>query len=164
MKLSSSDRSTLNASPAASDSSPVPPRQHYRTALAPATVWFKPRASSKFIAELQAQPTAVAPLNLVAGESVAVQVPTSPQASAIVWEFGTVHGDVGFGLSFLKSGASHADLEQLLPVMRRDCSEDLLLGSHQYQEAGTYILDFVNSHSTIPKLVYYRVFYQTASS
>lgn len=157
-------------------SNPAPShhQQQHHTVLAPATVWFKPKATGKFISEMQAQPAAVVPLSLAAAESVAVQVPTSQQASAIVWEFGTLHGDIGFGLSFQRQEVegrgrgqgelnNHGDLEQLLPVMQRDCSEDLLLGSHQYQEGGIYTLDFVNSHSTVPKVVYYRVFYQTSS-
>ena len=94
-----------------------------------------------------------------------MQVRTSPQAAVIVWQFGTLGGQIGFGLSFQRQegGKDQMDSEQLLPVMERNCSEDLLLGSHQYQEAGTYTLHFVNLHSTSPRVVYYRVFYQNTS-
>ena len=153
--------------------SPSPPQPGYspsppQHALAPAALWFKPKATRKFIAELQSNPATVVPLHLVAGESVAVQVPTSPQASAIVWEFGTQQGDIGFGLTFQRRESTkfitdNRNLEELLPVMKRECSEDLLLGSHQYQDEGVYTLNFVNSHPSAPRVVHYRVFYQTSS-
>lgn len=126
-------------------------------ALAPAALWCNPKAARHFIAQLGGQEPSTAPLTLAPGETVAVQVPTSPQASALFWEFVTESGDVGFGLSF----QGGQQLHQLLPVTVRDCSEDLVLGSHQYQDKGTYILEFANSHSAIPKVVHYRVFYQT---
>lgn len=88
----------------------------------------------------------------------------------------TEHGDIGFGLSFQRSEgrdsgdvtgskrSKQRDFEQLLPVTLKDCSEDLVLGRHQYQDEGLYTLDFVNSHSSAPKVVYYRVFYQNSVS
>ena len=89
---------------------------------------------------------------------MAVQVPTSPQATALFWEFVTESGDVGFGLSFQRG----KQLDRLLPITVRDCSQDLVMGSHQYQDQGVYVLEFANSHSTLPKVVHYRVFYQTS--
>lgn len=148
-----------------------------RAALAPAALWCSPNAARNFIRQLQsspAGPATSAPLTVAPGETVSVQVPTSTQASAIFWEFATEGGGIGFGLGFqwsesLGKGEGpdsniHRHSEQLLPVTMRDCWEDLVLGSHQYQDTGTYTLEFVNSHSTLPKTVYYKVFYQTITS
>lgn len=100
------------------------------------------------------------PLDLAPGERVSVQVPTSQHASAIIWEFATEQGDIGFGLNFQRNVSVQVAVEQLLPVTPRDCAVDLLQGKHQYQDQGVYLLEFVNTHSTRPKIVYYRVFYQ----
>ena len=148
-----------------------------RAALAPAALWCSPNAARNFIRQLQvapADPATSAPLTVAPRETVSVQVPTSTHASAIFWEFATEGGGIGFGLGFqwsemqgLGEGQDsklHRRSEQLLPVTMRDCWEDLVLGSHQYQEEGTYTLDFVNSHSTLPKTVYYKVFYQNTTS
>ena len=133
------------------------------TALAPAALWCSPKTARNFIAELLASlgPGSSGPLTLAPGETVSVQVPTSPQASAIFWEFATEHGDVGFGLGFENS--EHRYSEQLLPATVRSCHEDLVLGSHQYQDQGVYTLTFINTHATLPVTVYYKVFYQTSS-
>ena len=132
-------------------------------ALAPASLWCNPKAARHFVAQLSSvvngQGESTTPLTLAPRESVAVQVPTSPQANAVFWEFVTESGDIGFGLRFQRG----KQLNHLLPVTVRDCSQDLILGSHQYQDEGIYTLEFVNSHSTIPKVVHYRVFYQTSS-
>lgn len=152
---------------------PPPPQ----AALAPAALWCSPNAARNFIRQLQvalSDPSISAPLTVAPGETVSVQVPTSAHASAIFWEFATEGGGIGFGLSFQRSRKQgqeegqdsklHRLSEQLLPVTLRDCWEDLVLGNHQYQEEGTYTLDFVNSHSTLPKTVYYKVFYQNTTS
>ncbi len=98
---------------------------------------------------------------------MSIQVPTSTEASAIFWEFVTAGGDIGFGLNFRRSDreAGHeCPVDELLPVVRRDCSEDLVLGSHTYQTQGTYFLVFDNSLSPGgPKVVYYKVFYQKSA-
>ena len=93
-----------------------------------------------------------------------VQVPTSLQSSAIIWEFATEKGSVGFGLKFERSGEDQALVYQLLPVTPRECATDLMLGKHQYQEQGTYLLEFINIHSTCSTIVYYRVFYQNKTA
>lgn len=140
---------------------PEPQSVPHTTALAPAALWCNPKAARHFIAQVGSpgtQGAGTAPLTLAPGESVAVQVPTSPHATALFWEFVTESGDVGFGLSFQRG----KKLDGLLPVTVRDCSQDLVLGRHQYQEQGIYILEFSNSHSTLRKTVHYRVFYQTS--
>ena len=139
------------------------------SALAPASLWCSPKSARNFIAQLQSSAASDlgrgggGPLTLAPGETASVQVPTSTQASAIFWEFVTEQGEVGFGLSFQKQGLEDS-IEQLLPVTRRDCSKDLVLGSHQYKDQGTYFLDFDNSHSITPSVVYYKVFYQNKVS
>ena len=74
---------------------------------------------------------------------------------------------MGFGLRFQRKSEADDDsgrewpVDELLPVVRRNCSEDLILGSHQYQSAGTYFLQFDNLHSVQSSaVVYYKVFYQ----
>jgi len=136
-----------------------------KSVLAPAALWCTPKAARHFINQLNGSPEHR--LTVSPGESVTIQVPTSPQASAIFWEFVTEKGDIGFGLRYQRSaGGSEAyPIDELLPVTKRDCSEDLILGSHQYMNQGTYMLQFTNSHcSTSGKIVYYKVFYQTNTS
>lgn len=139
----------------------LPHSQPRYSALAPAALWCSPKSAREFVTKMQTSTSSSANrLNLAPGERVLVQVPTSPQASAIIWEFATEQGDVGFGLNFQRCGEVQKAVQQLLPVTPRDCGVDLVLGKHQYQEQGTYLLEFVNTHSTRPKIVYYRVFYQ----
>ena len=132
------------------------------TALAPVSMWCSPRAARPFINEVKKSPHST--LTLAPGETVMVRVQTSAEASAIFWEFVTETGDVGFGVNFQQSSDEDRECpsRELLPVVRRDCSEDLVLGSHQYQVPGTYYLHFDNSHSTdTATVVYYKVFYQS---
>lgn len=130
-----------------------------KSVLAPAALWCSPKAARQFI--FQVKDSVDSQLVINSGESVVIQVPTSTDASAIFWEFVTESGDIGFGLGFQRSSSQECPVEVLLPVVRRDCSEDLVLGSHQYQSQGTYFLHFDNSHShQSPKVVYYKVFYQ----
>ena len=133
-----------------------------KSVLAPAALWCKPKAARPFIDQVKKESTD-SQLVINPGETVAIQVPTSTDASAIFWQFVTESSDIGFGLGFQRR--DHVcPVEELLPVVRRDCSEDLVLGSHQYQSQGTYFLRFDNSHSLqSPKAVYYKVFYQKAT-
>lgn len=139
-------------------------RSDSKSVLAPAALWCTPKAAQRFIDQVKESPDYH--LVIGAGESVVVQVPTTAEASAIFWEFVTASGDVGFGLRFqrkseVEDSGREWPVEELLPVVRRNCSEDLILGSHQYQSAGTYFLQFDNSHSVQSSaVVYYKVFYQ----
>jgi acyl-CoA-binding protein len=142
----------------------TPPKVH-RSPLAPAALWCSPKSARQFIA--QSAGSSQYQLTINPGETVTVQVPTSPGATAIFWEFVTTSGDIGFGLSFQRTSEDGVTfpVESLLPIIKRDCSEDLVLGSHQYQLSGTYFLHFDNSHCpTVSKFVYYKVFYQRSSS
>lgn len=137
----------------------------FRSPLAPAALWCSPKSARQFIA--QSTGSSQYQLTINPGETVTVQVPTSPGATAIFWEFVTTSGDIGFGLSFQRSSDEETTypVEPLLPIVKRDCSEDLVLGSHQYQLTGTYFLHFDNSHCpTSSKFVYYKVFYQRSTS
>ena len=147
---------------------PARPPTVVKSPLAPAALWCSPKSARQFIAQSGASSSQYQ-LVVNPGETVTVQVPTSPGATAIFWEFVTTSGDIGFGLSFQRTDDPRDDsltfpVESLLPIVRRDCSEDLVLGSHQYQLTGTYFLHFDNSHcTTASKFVYYKVFYQKST-
>ena len=148
--------------------------QVLHAALAPAALWCSPKSASSFIMEASScsgggvsSPALLLPL--APAENVSLQVPTSPQATAIFWEFATECNDIGFGLSFEEwsskeqSPSPMKHQEQLLPLTVRGYCEDLVLGSHQYQHQGTYTLTFINTNPTLPRTVYYKVFYQTTT-
>ena len=141
------------------------PTKNLKSALAPAALWCSPKAARQFIS--QSGPSSQYQLTVNPGETVTVQVPTSPGATAIFWEFVTTNGDIGFGLSFQRASEDPSltyPVEPLLPIVKRDCSEDLVLGSHQYQLSGTYFLHFDNAHCLYSsKVVYYKVFYQKST-
>uniref|UniRef100_A0A3B3RS44 Acyl-CoA binding domain containing 3 n=1 Tax=Paramormyrops kingsleyae TaxID=1676925 RepID=A0A3B3RS44_9TELE len=51
-------------------------------------------------------------------------------------------------------------VDEIVPVYRRDCHEEVYAGSHQYPGRGIYLLKFDNSYSLWrSKSVYYRVYY-----
>ncbi|XP_026146644.1 Golgi resident protein GCP60 isoform X1 [Carassius auratus] len=51
-------------------------------------------------------------------------------------------------------------VDEIVPVYRRDCHEEVYAGSHQYPGRGIYLLKFDNSYSLWrSKTVYYRVYY-----
>lgn len=51
-------------------------------------------------------------------------------------------------------------MDEIVPVYRRDCHEEVYAGSHQYPGRGVYLLKFDNSYSLWrSKSVYYRVYY-----
>ncbi|KAJ8399472.1 hypothetical protein AAFF_G00411840 [Aldrovandia affinis] len=51
-------------------------------------------------------------------------------------------------------------VDEIVPVYRRDCHEEVYAGSHQYPGQGIYLLKFDNSYSLWrSKSVYYRVYY-----
>ncbi|CAD6193703.1 unnamed protein product [Caenorhabditis auriculariae] len=50
--------------------------------------------------------------------------------------------------------------DEIIPVYRRDCHEEVYAGSHQYPGRGVYLLKFDNSYSLWrSKTLYYRVYY-----
>lgn len=59
-----------------------------------------------------------------------------------------------------KKNANKLLLDEIVPVYRRDCHEEVYAGSHQYPGRGVYLLKFDNSYSLWrSKSVYYRVYY-----
>ncbi|KAI1719418.1 golgi-dynamics membrane-trafficking domain-containing protein [Ditylenchus destructor] len=51
-------------------------------------------------------------------------------------------------------------VDEVIPVYRRDCHEEVFAGSHVYPGRGVYLLKFDNSYSLWrSKTLYYRVFY-----
>ncbi|XP_069743926.1 Golgi resident protein GCP60 [Narcine bancroftii] len=60
----------------------------------------------------------------------------------------------------MKKEASKVQVDEVVPVYRRDCHEEVYAGSHQYPGRGVYLLKFDNSYSLWrSKTVYYRVYY-----
>ncbi|XP_063079047.1 Golgi resident protein GCP60 isoform X2 [Engraulis encrasicolus] len=59
-----------------------------------------------------------------------------------------------------RKDASKPQVDEIVPVYRRDCHEEVYAGSHQYPGRGIYLLKFDNSYSLWrSKSVYYRVYY-----
>ncbi|XP_033847115.1 Golgi resident protein GCP60 isoform X2 [Periophthalmus magnuspinnatus] len=59
-----------------------------------------------------------------------------------------------------KKDAGKPQVDEIVPVYRRDCHEEVYAGSHQYPGRGVYLLKFDNSYSLWrSKSVYYRVYY-----
>ncbi|KAG9336307.1 hypothetical protein JZ751_002654 [Albula glossodonta] len=59
-----------------------------------------------------------------------------------------------------KKTANRPQIDEIVPVYRRDCHEEVYAGSHQYPGQGIYLLKFDNSYSLWrSKSVYYRVYY-----
>ncbi|KAG7461076.1 hypothetical protein MATL_G00206120 [Megalops atlanticus] len=59
-----------------------------------------------------------------------------------------------------KKNANKPQVDEIVPVYRRDCHEEVYAGSHQYPGQGVYLLKFDNSYSLWrSKSVYYRVYY-----
>ncbi|XP_077366147.1 Golgi resident protein GCP60 isoform X2 [Festucalex cinctus] len=69
-------------------------------------------------------------------------------------------GDAGTEEEKAKKEASKPQVDEIVPVYRRDCHEEVYAGSHQYPGRGVYLLKFDNSYSLWrSKSVYYRVYY-----
>ena len=53
-----------------------------------------------------------------------------------------------------------AKIDEVLPVLRRNSHEEVIVGSHLYPGQGVYLLKFDNSYSLLrSKTLYYRVYY-----
>ena len=52
------------------------------------------------------------------------------------------------------------EVDEVLPVLRRNSQEEVIVGSHLYPGQGVYLLKFDNSYSLLrSKTLYYRVYY-----
>ncbi|XP_059368660.1 Golgi resident protein GCP60-like isoform X2 [Carassius carassius] len=59
-----------------------------------------------------------------------------------------------------KKEVGKPQVDEIVPVYRRDCHDEVYAGSHQYPGRGIYLLKFDNSYSLWrSKTVYYRVYY-----
>lgn len=72
-------------------------------------------------------------------------------------EDGTVKQDLEKGD---KSAENKPPCDEIIPIFRRDCHEEVYAGSHLYPGRGVYLLKFDNSYSLWrSKTLYYRVYY-----
>lgn len=114
----------------------------------------------------------------------------APLGTCLFWEFATEYYDLGFGVSFewsqpqtknITVAVNESDddefaeddkaaenessppkprIDEVLPVVRRPCNEEVIVGSHMYPGRGVYLLKFDNSYSLFrSKTLYYRVYY-----
>ena len=62
-----------------------------------------------------------------------------------------------------RGGASQKEYpasNEIIPIYRRDCHDEVYCGSHMYPGRGVYLLKFDNSYSLWrSKTLYYRVYY-----
>ena len=124
----------------------------------PPSLWSKPKAAAQLISELGTTGSHV--LQVARSEMAVVKVDTSSSASGIFWEFCTEAYDIGFGVGFLMEGAGKEKEQELLPSVRRECSEDVITGTHAFSTPGTYLFKFDNTYSMFrSKKVFYRVYY-----
>ncbi|CAI4231365.1 unnamed protein product [Auanema sp. JU1783] len=74
---------------------------------------------------------------------------------------GTVPGDVESGTPSRRvRDPNKPRVDEIIPVYRRDCHEEVYAGSHIYPGRGVYLLKFDNSFSLWrSKSLYYRVYY-----
>ncbi|XP_067681298.1 Golgi resident protein GCP60-like isoform X1 [Haliotis asinina] len=71
-------------------------------------------------------------------------------------EAADVKGDVEKG----KKQDNRPPADEIIPIYRRDCHEEVYCGSHTYPGRGVYLLKFDNSYSLWrSKTLYYRVYY-----
>lgn len=59
------------------------------------------------------------------------------------------------------TGAFKAPISIIVPIYRRECYNEVYVGSHSYPGEGVYLLKFDNSYSIWrSKTLYYRVYYE----
>jgi len=155
--------------------------------IAAASMWTR-KDIREFKDALKASGDLESMINVGHGETVTIRVPTHPEGSCLFWEFATDSYDLGFGLYFewtnsesevsvhvSESSDEESDTEstikpvdaeksppcdEIIPVYRRDCNEDVYCGSHVYPGQGVYLLKFDNSYSLWrSKNLFYRVYY-----
>ncbi|CAH3122742.1 unnamed protein product [Porites lobata] len=155
--------------------------------IAPASLWTRPKVQ-EFIQHVKSDPSSV--LVVGRGETMTVRVPTHEGGTCLFWEFATEYYDLGFGVCFewsqphtknitvavnesdedefaeeeksteSESSSPKPKIDEILPVVRRPCNEEVIVGSHMYPGRGVYLLKFDNSYSLFrSKTLYYRVYY-----
>uniref|UniRef100_A0A1I8HEC4 ACB domain-containing protein n=1 Tax=Macrostomum lignano TaxID=282301 RepID=A0A1I8HEC4_9PLAT len=160
--LTNGNAATSKVSPELQPQSPSGEAATTNSLMTAPSMWCdKQLTAAQFKAKLAADSDAR--LKIGPGEVVTVRVPTHEEGSCIVWEFATDHYDIGFGVYF-EWTVSPSDrvtaVDEIIPVFRRDCHEEVYCGSHQYPGRGVYLLKFDNSYSLWrSKWLYYRVYY-----
>lgn len=160
---------------------------HSERNIATASLWTRPKLQ-EFINHVKRDASSV--IVVGRGETVTIRVPTHENGSCLFWEFATESYDVGFGVYFewakpvtesesTDSNANspnpeptvisenernlevqNSDQNEVLPVLRRNSHEEVIVGSHMYPGQGVYLLKFDNSYSLLrSKTLYYRVYY-----
>ncbi|XP_020818663.1 Golgi resident protein GCP60 [Drosophila serrata] len=70
-------------------------------------------------------------------------------------------GDGGIGSMSNPTAAPKAPISIIVPIYRRECYNEVYVGSHSYPGEGVYLLKFDNSYSIWrSKTLYYRVYYE----
>eukprot|EP00039_Didymoeca_costata_P026698 m.16438 g.16438 ORF g.16438 m.16438 type:complete len:331 (+) comp5699_c0_seq2:241-1233(+) len=97
-------------------------------------------------------------LQIGRGEVVRVRVPNKqPGKTMVLWKFCTEANDIGFGVDFEVTTEGEPVVENIVPVERKPCDTELLIGSHSYPKPGNWLLLFDNSFSILrSKTVYYK--------
>ncbi|XP_065661530.1 Golgi resident protein GCP60 isoform X2 [Hydra vulgaris] len=150
--------------------------------MAQASLWTRPKLQ-EFITHVKRDANSV--LVIGRGETVTIRVPTHENGSCLFWEFATEFYDIGFGVYFEWTSGDNstaeetlkkhlvvhenenndevilkASTDEVLPVLRRNSHEEVIVGSHLYPGQGIYLLKFDNSYSLLrSKSLYYRVYY-----
>ncbi|CAD5119721.1 DgyrCDS8316 [Dimorphilus gyrociliatus] len=89
-------------------------------------------------------------------ENIRVEINESSDEEEEIEEGAKPPGDVEGG----KKKPDGPPQDEIIPVYRRDCHEEVYCGSHMYPGKGVYLLKFDNSYSLWrSKTVYYRVYY-----
>ena len=85
---------------------------------------------------------------------------SNPHECIISGAAATEKGDVERGSNKAAKDANKPPTDEIIPVYRRDCHEEVYCGSHMYPGRGVYLLKFDNSYSLWrSKTLYYRVYY-----
>jgi len=150
--------------------------------IAQASLWTRPKLN-EFIQHVKRDASSI--IVVGRGETVTVRVPTHEHGSCLFWEFASEAYDIGFGVFFEWSADGNTDVrvsldnsedeyndadsaltrhkakvDEVLPVLRRNSHEEVIVGSHLYPGQGVYLLKFDNSYSLLrSKTLYYRVYY-----
>ncbi|XP_065055529.1 Golgi resident protein GCP60-like [Rhopilema esculentum] len=149
--------------------------------IAQASLWTRPKLN-EFIQHVKRDASSI--IVVGRGETVTVRVPTHEHGSCLFWEFASESYDIGFGIYFEWSTSDSKDdkvkleenegemdegddtdenkpeIDEVLPVLRRNSHEEVIVGSHLYPGQGVYLLKFDNSYSLLrSKTLYYRVYY-----
>lgn len=97
------------------------------------------------------------------GASLKIEYKVEQPGAILSWEFKTEEHDIGFGVYYkspddVRKHIHTSDLEEVFPMMRRDCHMIPEQGSLTCERLGTYVMKFDNSYSwTRSKKIYYDI-------